>query len=107
MIDPISPLASAGAEKTLGVSGASQAARPGTAAKADTPDFESVLGKLITDGADILRAAESTAIKGVMGEASVQEVVESVLAAEQTLQAAIAIRDKVTAAYLELSRMAI
>jgi flagellar hook-basal body complex protein FliE len=32
-------------------------------------------------------------------------VVEAVLGAEQTLQAAIAVRDKITAAYLELSRM--
>jgi flagellar hook-basal body complex protein FliE len=62
---------------------------------------------MITDTADVLRTAEATSIMGVRGQASVQEVVESVLAAEQALQAAIAIRDKVVAAYLELSRMAI
>jgi flagellar hook-basal body complex protein FliE len=33
-------------------------------------------------------------------------VVEAVMSTEQTLQAAIAIRDKVVAAYQELSRMA-
>ena len=36
-----------------------------------------------------------------------QQVVEAVMAAEQTLQSAIAIRDKVVSAYLEISRMAI
>ena len=39
------------------------------------------------------------------GKASVQQVVEAVMSAEQTLQGAIAIRDKVVAAYLEISRM--
>jgi flagellar hook-basal body complex protein FliE len=34
-------------------------------------------------------------------------VVEAVMTAEQTLQGAIAVRDKVVAAYLELSRMQI
>jgi flagellar hook-basal body complex protein FliE len=37
----------------------------------------------------------------------VQQVVEAVMAAEQTLQSSIAIRDKVVAAYLEVSRMQI
>ena len=41
------------------------------------------------------------------GQASVQQVVEAVMSAEQTLQGAIAIRDKVVAAYLEISRMQI
>ena len=36
-----------------------------------------------------------------------QKVVEAVMATEQTLQSAIAIRDKVVSAFLELSRMSI
>ena len=43
----------------------------------------------------------------MQGKAAVQEVVEAVMSAEQTLQSAIAIRDKVVAAYQEISRMAI
>ena len=38
-------------------------------------------------------------------KASVQQVVDAVMSAEQTLQRAIAIRDKVVSAYLEISRM--
>jgi flagellar hook-basal body complex protein FliE len=34
-------------------------------------------------------------------------VVEAVMAAEQTLQTSVAIRDKVVSAYLEISRMSI
>jgi len=109
MIDPLSPATSFGS--TTGASGLAPAsgalAARSVAAESASADFGAVLGRMITDTADVLRTAEATSIRGVKGQASVQEVVESVLAAEQTLQAAIAIRDKVTAAYLELSRMAI
>lgn len=70
-------------------------------------DFSTVLEKLVNDAVGTLKAGEATSLKGVKGQASVQEVVEAVMAAEQTLQAGIAIRDKVVSAYLEISRMAI
>lgn len=41
------------------------------------------------------------------GQASVQQVVEAVMSAEQSLQTALAVRDKVVAAYQEISRMQI
>ncbi len=111
MIDQLSPLSGIGSSTPAinGLAPASGAYRVGSGAAADGAwaGFGAVLGKLITDAADVVRTAEATSITGIKGQASVQEVVESVLAAEQTLQAAIAIRDKVTAAYLELSRMAI
>jgi flagellar hook-basal body complex protein FliE len=43
----------------------------------------------------------------VQGRATTQQVVEAVMHAEHTLQSAVAIRDKVVAAYLEISRMQI
>jgi flagellar hook-basal body complex protein FliE len=70
-------------------------------------DFAAVLGQLASQAAETLRASEAVSVAGVQGNASVQQVVEAVMAAEQTLQGAIAIRDKVLAAYLELSRMSI
>lgn len=70
-------------------------------------DFSTVLEKLLTNAIDTLKAGEAVSLKGIKGQASVQEVVEAVMAAEQTLQAGIAIRDKVVSAYLEISRMAI
>jgi flagellar hook-basal body complex protein FliE len=70
-------------------------------------DFGAMLGQLIGNAAGALKTAEATSIAGMRGQASVQQVVDAVMSAEQTLQGAIAIRDKVVAAYLELSRMSI
>lgn len=71
------------------------------------PSFESLIGDAVGTLAGRLRTAEATAIAGIKGQASTQEVVEKVMAAEQHLQGAIAIRDKVVLAYQEISRMAI
>lgn len=72
-----------------------------------TGGFESVLKSVATSTVDTLQKSEATAIAGIKGEASVQQVVEQVMAAERTLQTTIAVRDKVVAAYQEISRMAI
>lgn len=70
-------------------------------------NFSTMISQMIADTANALHQAEATSVAAIHRKASVQEVVQTVMAAEQSLQAAIAIRDKVTAAYLELSRMAI
>ena len=79
------------------------------AASAAAPQisFADMLAQVSGEAMGTLRAAEATAISGLRGQASVLEVVESVKAAEQSLQTAISIRDKVVAAYQEISRMAI
>lgn len=70
-------------------------------------DFGSVLGQMAMDAAQTVKSSEATAVAGVRGQATTQQVVEAMMAAEQTLQAGIAIRDKVVSAYLEVSRMQI
>ncbi|MGV6872344.1 flagellar hook-basal body complex protein FliE [Pseudochelatococcus sp. B33] len=70
-------------------------------------DFASVLGSLITDTAQSLRASEAISAEGLQGRASTQAVVESIMEAERSLQTTLAVRDKVVAAYQEISRMAI
>jgi len=70
-------------------------------------DFGGMLARMVNDTVDTLKSAEAVSISGIKGKASVQQVVESVMAAEQSLQTAIAIRDKAVSAYLEISRMAI
>jgi flagellar hook-basal body complex protein FliE len=70
-------------------------------------DFGTVIGQMTLDAISTLRASEQTSIAGVRGQATTQQVVEAVMAAEQTLQASVAIRDKVVSAYLEISRMTI
>jgi flagellar hook-basal body complex protein FliE len=68
-------------------------------------DFASVLRSTMGSAVDTLRQGETAAIAGVKGTMPVQTVVEQVMAAERTLQAAIAVRDKFVSAYLEISRM--
>ena len=70
-------------------------------------DFGSVLAQVAGDAIDKLKAGEATSISGLQGKASVQEVAKSVLDAQQALQTAVAVRDKVVSAYQEVSRMAI
>jgi len=70
-------------------------------------DFASLLGNAITEFGQKMRQAEAVSIGGVKGTAALQDVVEHVMSAEQSLQAVIAVRDKVISAYQEISRMAI
>jgi len=78
------------------------------AASAETPvDFGSFLAQMAADTASTLKVGEATALAGINGQASTHQVVEAVMTTEQTLQSAIAIRDKVVTAFLEISRMQI
>ena len=81
-------------------------ASPASAAEAAS-DFGAFLAQMAASAASTLRAGEATALLAVGGQASTQQVVEAVMSAEQTLQSAIAIRDKVVSAFLEVSRMSI
>jgi flagellar hook-basal body complex protein FliE len=69
--------------------------------------FSDMMAQVATTAVDTMKAGEAASIAGIQGKASVQQVVEAVMSAEQTLQSAIAIRDKVVAAYQEIARMAI
>lgn len=69
--------------------------------------FSDMMAQVATTAVDTMKAGEAASIAGIQGKASVQQVVEAVMSAEQTLQTAIAIRDKVVAAYQEIARMAI
>jgi flagellar hook-basal body complex protein FliE len=104
MVDALSALSSLGASSSVqgGTSVKSSAA-----VAAPSEDFDSMLTRMVSDTVDTLKSAEAVSISGIKEKASVQQVVESVMAAEQSLQTAIAIRDKVVAAYMEISRMTI
>jgi flagellar hook-basal body complex protein FliE len=80
---------------------------PGAGTPALPEDFGSVLGQMAMEAVNVVKAGEATAVAGVRGQATTQQVVEAVMAAEHTLQASVAIRDKVVSAYLEVSRMSI
>ena len=59
------------------------------------------------DMAGALKLSETKSFEAIQGKAGTREVVDAVMNAEQSLQTAIAIRDKVVTAYLEVARMQI
>ncbi|GJE49099.1 Flagellar hook-basal body complex protein FliE [Methylobacterium tardum] len=74
---------------------------------ASVSSFGDLLTQMAGQMRDTVKTGEAAAISGIQGKASTQAVVEAVMSAEQTLQTAVAIRDKVVAAYLEIVRMTI
>jgi flagellar hook-basal body complex protein FliE len=80
---------------------------PSAAAEAGRADFAGMVGQMLSHLAGALRTGEAASLASLKGQVPVGQVVEAVMTAEQTLQGAIAVRDKVVAAYLELSRMQI
>jgi flagellar hook-basal body complex protein FliE len=93
-----------GSAQTSDIAGSSpigaQATRPALG-------FDGVLQQVATDAIGTLKAGEAASISSIQGKVSAQRVVEAVMSAEQTLQMAIAVRDKVVQAYQEVTRMAI
>jgi len=69
--------------------------------------FAAAMADMAREASHTMKGAEATSIQGVNGKASTQAVVDAVMGAERTLQTAIAVRDKVVSAYLEISRMSI
>ena len=69
--------------------------------------FGSLLSEAANRTIETMERAEQVSVQGLRGEADTRAVVDAVMSAEQSLQSAIAIRDKIVSAYLEISRMAI
>ena len=69
--------------------------------------FAQVMGDMATEMTNSVRLGETKSFEAIQGKATTREVVDAVMNAEQTLQTAIAIRDKVVTAYLEVARMQI
>ncbi|WP_367194957.1 flagellar hook-basal body complex protein FliE [Amorphus sp. 3PC139-8] len=98
----VNSLGAIGSTSTVG-----RSAAPASAAGTPPAEFGEVLAKVSSEAVETLRTGEAAAISGVEGKSSVQEVVMAIMSAEQTLHAAVAIRDKVVSAYQEISRMQI
>jgi flagellar hook-basal body complex protein FliE len=104
MIDGVNALsASKSTAESFGSSSAAGVSSPGAAGG----DFGQVMSQVVSDAVGTLETGEATAIQGLQGSAPAFKVVESVMAAQRTLQSALAIRDKAVSAYQEISRMAI
>jgi flagellar hook-basal body complex protein FliE len=70
-------------------------------------DFSQVLSQLTTGAVNTVRQGEAASVAGIENMVPVQQVVQSITAAEQTLQTVIAVRDKVVSAWQQISQMAI
>jgi flagellar hook-basal body complex protein FliE len=114
MIDSIQKVASLSLTRDIGatsqLSTASElgAAQPSVgSAQNSATSFASVLGNMATDTMNNLKNAEATSFEGIKGTANTRQVVDAVLQAEQSLQTAMAFRDKIVNAYLEVTKMQI
>lgn len=82
-------------------------AAPTAIQSGDDVGFESVMKQVTTDAIGTLKAGEAASISAMQGKESTRKVVEALMSAEQALQTAVAVRDKVVQAYQEVVRMSI
>lgn len=110
MINAISGISPFALDMLKGVTGGPSATSPtsGTVAgQINQTSFASILGGITSNMVQDLRTAETTSLNGIMGKASTREVVDAVMAADQSLQTATAFRDKLVSAYLDITKMPI
>ena len=86
---------------------ASSAATSGASTAAGSADFGSVMSQVSSDAVKKMKAAEATSISGIEGKASTQDVVQSVMSAQESLQTALAVRDKAVSAFQDITKMSI
>lgn len=67
--------------------------------------FDAMLGRAVDNGIQQIRDAERVSSAGLTGHASTVELATAMARAEVALQATIAVRDRVVAAYQEVMRM--
>ena len=73
----------------------------------DDVGFDSVMKQVTSDAIGTLKAGEAASISALLGLVLSRRVVEALMSAEQALQTAVAVRDKVVQAYQEVVRMSI
>ena len=78
----------------------------GSAASSGT-DFAQMLGQMSSDAVHTLKTAETMSVDGLQGAGNIQGVVQAVMSAQESLQTALAVRDKSVAAFQEVTRMSI
>lgn len=77
------------------------------AAGGETENFASMLGKLTGDSIGSLHQAESVSQMAVQGKVSPVEIATAVAQAETSLQMLVTLREKMIAAYQEVTRMSV
>ncbi len=105
MVDPVvSSLASLSSTRDIGAD--FQVSNPAEENKvAGGPSFGDVLKNAAMGTLNDVKAAESASYQGIQGTMTTREVVDAVMTAERSLKTALALRDKVVSAYLEITKM--
>lgn len=106
MLDMLSSVAVSAAKS---VAQAAETEMMGPAATQSSGDlgFDAVFKQVTTDAIGSLKAGEAASISAIQGKESTRRVVEALMSAQQALQTAVAVRDKVVQAYQEVVRMSI
>ena len=82
-------------------------AMPTAEAAAQAQNFSQMVADAAANAVETVRAGDQTAIAGMSGDATIQQVVEATMAMESTVQVSVALRDKLVEAYQEVLRMPI
>ena len=69
--------------------------------------FGDMLRAAAQQSAESVRQGDEVATAGLIGDASVQQVVEATMDMESTVRVSVAVRDKIVEAYQEIMRMPI
>jgi flagellar hook-basal body complex protein FliE len=69
--------------------------------------FASVLGNMASNMVGDLRQAENASFAGIKGTMDTRQVVDAVMQANQSLQTAMAFRDKLISAFQDITKMTI
>jgi|LNFM01.2.fsa_nt_gb flagellar hook-basal body complex protein FliE len=84
------------------------AVAPGMEARsAGASDFSKLVSEAAEATVNTMKQGEAASVLGLAGKIDLSQVVTAVSNAEVTLQAAVAVRDKVVQSYLEILRMPI
>ncbi|MGR6432028.1 flagellar hook-basal body complex protein FliE [Rhizobium sp. PAMB 3182] len=107
MIDGIQKINFMSFGRDLDVDSSASASQGVTPGNQTGQGFLDALQDAATDMTENLKHAEKMSFDGINGKANTREVVDAMLQAEQSLQTAMAVRDKIVSAYLEITKMQI
>jgi flagellar hook-basal body complex protein FliE len=117
MIDAIKNVASLSMTRDLGkiqtdssmssLSGGLMSPGATTGANSTGESFASVMSSMATNMVGDLKKAESASFAGINGTMDTRQVVDAVMQGQQTLQTAMAFRDKFLSAWQDITKMTI
>lgn len=106
MLDMLSSVA-VSAAKSVAQTAETEMMGPAATQSSGDLGFDAVFKQVTTDAIGSLKAGEAASISAIQGKESTRRVVEALMSAQQALQTAVAVRDKVVQAYQEVVRMSI